>query len=133
MIAVLDENLAKQIATALRALGKQAIHVTEPEGPGRGTDDLALFRWLGGKGSEWCLITQDIAQTRRVAEYQAMRSHRLAVFVIEQKRHGPLTVFECGTLLINMWPQIEVEMRKTNRPLVMTLSKGQRSLRPLRP
>lgn len=129
MIALIDENISWRVASASRELGLQAVHVTDKDGPGKGTPDLTIFQWLQNRGKDWVFLTQDIAQTRKLSEYQQMRSLGLGVFVVQVKR--PPSVIDLGAVIVGRWTEMAVVAETTLRPFVYSLRPFNKSLRPL--
>ena len=119
MIALLDENLPPCVALALRSLKEKAVHVVDSDGPGRGTTDLELFRWLRGQGDEWCLVTRDLRQSKNPQELHAMKSHQLGVFQIQARRD--LTVFGMGELIVRNWRSMSAICDTESRPFIYAL------------
>jgi predicted nuclease of predicted toxin-antitoxin system len=113
---LLDENLSPKIATALKALGREVIHVNEilP----RGTSDEEIFSKLAELG--WYLLTQDIKIKRHKHQREAMIQAGIGALIFTGRADKSLE--EMTIKILQHLDEIESLANNTRRPFVFGIS-----------
>lgn len=121
-----DANLSPRLAEALRSLGEQAYHVNDRLGPG--APDELWIEYAGTRG--WCIISADLAITRRDHERAALRQHQVGAFFLfpgwKRRPDFCLTV----QTIIRHWPAIKRCARERARLFIVGI-RERGGLRPL--
>ena len=106
---LLDNNLSRSVAMGMKAFGENVSHVTEvlPEN----VEDEKILEYVGKHGI--VLITRDGNLRRRPAQVQAIKKHKVIVFIMIGKRLDRCRIV---TQLVNNWQKIKEKTRHASRP-----------------
>jgi len=117
---LIDENISKKVALALRALDEDVHHVTELLHEGAKDEDVLRF---AGENDMY-IITRDERIRYKPNEKAAIRDHGMGVFLLAGKNKSAL---ELARQLIWNWEKIKGCAQQTHRPFIRRIrSRGER-------
>lgn len=117
---LIDENISKKVAAALRALDEDVHHVTDLLH--EGATDEEVLRFAGE--NEFFFITRDERIRYKPNEKAAIKNHSLGVFLLAGKKKSAM---ELARQLIWNWDKVKECAGQTNRPFIRRIrSRGER-------
>ena len=108
---LIDENLPSKMAKSLSAIEQDVSHVTDVLEAG--ATDVEVLEYAGN--NDLFLITKDLRIRYRPNEKEAIKKHKVGVFLLGGKNRQ---FFETYQQLIRNWPRILECAESTNRPFI---------------
>lgn len=116
MTFLFDENIAKQIVEALRALDWDAVHALEVVK--QGTDDITLLARVAHEG--WYFVSQDQRITRHPVQRKALIDLKIGAFFFTGRAERSLT--ELAILILTCQYEMLEKANRTKRPFIYGIS-----------
>lgn len=118
---VLDATFSPQLATALEALSQDDAHFEyAPTLFGSAASDEVIYQ--GVRDRDACLITLDIAMTRKPQQRAAMQEAGIGVFVFTGRTLAQRSFREIAAAVLAITDEIVARAGSTRRPFVWGIS-----------